>query len=239
MKSKWSFQILVEELINKNKNILILDTCCILDVIRAIKRNNLSTLESAINIINLYKNSQNDFIIVLPSLIPKEWSDNIDTVYTDTENYIKKCDDEHKKLRQSTRLIFQKELDEICFADYKLDIMLKNYSEKLLDIGLVIDDEIQSECYNNAGNRVIKCVPPAKLGKDSYKDCVIFEETLYLGKLLRAKGYERKIVFASSNTKEYCCLDRKIDKKISRDLEEYKIQMAFSLEHGLQESTAQ
>ncbi|MFR3727672.1 PIN domain-containing protein [Lacrimispora sp.] len=238
MNRKFSFQHLVKELIKKNKKVLVLDTCCILDVIRAIQRNKLSTIESAINIINLYKKEQNDFIIVLPSLILEEWSDNFESVYMESKKYIEKCDENYKLICQAIQLIFEKQINEVCFVSYKVDDFLKNISEKLLDIGLIVDDKDINECASNAGFRVRKGIAPAKKGKDSYKDCMIFEETLYLGKLLRDNGFENKIVFASSNTKEYC-LDRKLIETIRIDLEKYNIKIAFSLEHGLKESNTQ
>ena len=44
---------------------------------------------------------------------------------------------------------------------------------------------------------------PARKGKDSMKDCVVIETYLDVAARLRAAGLKSKIVFASSNTKDY------------------------------------
>jgi hypothetical protein len=45
---------LVKELVSINKNVLISDTCCILDIIRSVTRQNNNTLKSAVEILNTY-----------------------------------------------------------------------------------------------------------------------------------------------------------------------------------------
>lgn len=228
--NKFSASSLVEKLIAEDKNILILDTCCILDVIRCIQRENLPALEATIEIINLFDKKQNKFVIVLPSLINTEWFDNNVSVCSETKRYIKKCDTAHKNLIQSFKIVFSKQFSATCFSRYNFEKILLNFSEKILNLSFVL--ESIEECKINAINRVVHHISPAAQGKDSTKDCIIFEETLFLGNLLRNNGFTKKIVFASSNTKEYFH-DRKPIGTIKAELKKMDIKIVASLNHGL------
>lgn len=227
--NKLSATSLVEKLITVDKNILILDTCCVLDVIRCIQRENLSVLKATIEIINLFDKKQNNFVIVLPSLIDTEWSDNNVSVSSETKSFIEKCDTAHKNLVQSFEMVFPAQLNAICFSHYNFEKILSDFSEKLLNLSFSL--ESIEECKINAINRVVQHIPPAAQGKDSTKDCIIFEETLFLGNLLRNGGFTKKIVFASSNTKEYFH-NRKPINIIEVELKKVGIEIATSLNHG-------
>lgn len=228
--NKFSAPSLVKKLIAENKNILILDTCCILDVIRCIQRENLSILKATIEIINLFDKNQNKFVIVLPSLIDTEWSDNNESVCSETERYIEKCDTAYKKLIQSFKMVFSMQFNTICFSQYNFEKILLNFSERILNLSFGLEGI--EECKINAINRVVNHIPPATQGKDSTKDCMIFEETLFLGNLLRNSGFTKKIVFASSNTKEYFH-DRKPIDTIEAELKKVDIEIVNSLNYGL------
>jgi hypothetical protein len=228
--NKLSASSLVEKLIAEDKNILILDTCCVLDVIRCIQRENLPVLKATIEIINLFDKNQNKFVIVLPSLINTEWSDNNVLVCSETKCFIEKCDTAHKNLIQSFGMVFPIQVNAICCSHYNFEKILSDFSEKLLDLSFSL--ESIEECKINAINRVVQHIPPAAQGKDSTKDCIIFEETLYLGNLLRNSGFTKKIVFASSNTKEYFH-NRKPINTIEVELGKVGIEIATSLNHGL------
>lgn len=60
-----------------------------------------------------------------------------------------------------------------------------------------------ADALGRAFDRVNLNRPPAKRGKDSSKDCVIFETYLEIAADLRAAGLAAPMVFLSSNTKEY------------------------------------
>ena len=56
--------------------------------------------------------------------------------------------------------------------------------------------------------RVNTATPPATRGKESSKDCLVYETVLELASGLRSAGTQAPIVFLSSNTNEYL-LDRR------------------------------
>lgn len=79
---------LVERLIRDDKNVLILDTCCLLDVIRCLPKGKMDVFDSALNISNAIEGNALDFSIVLPSLVPQEWENNIEAVMLETKRFI-------------------------------------------------------------------------------------------------------------------------------------------------------
>lgn len=58
---------------------------------------------------------------------------------------------------------------------------------------------------------------PAKRGKDSSKDCLVYETLLELATALRAAGTTTPIVFLSSNTTEYFTEGSKLKAEIAAD----------------------
>ncbi|WP_164949140.1 hypothetical protein [Clostridium sp. FP2] len=108
-------------------------------------------------------------------------------------------------------------------------VNLFGFSEKLLKLDLQFDTI--EECKLNAINSIVQHIPPEAQGKDSTKECIIFEEALFISNLLRSSGFSKKIVFASSNTKKYY-KDRNPIPKIADELEKFKIEIATSLNEG-------
>lgn len=227
--NKFPVNSLVDKLIATDRNILILDTCCLLDIIRCIQREKPSILKSAIEIIDTFDKGTNKFEIVLPSLIETEWSDNCASVSAETKNHIEKCDKVLKNLTHSFEMIFPTALQSTYFSQYNLEMILSGFSEKLLNLSLCLEGI--EKCKSEAINRVVHHIPPAEKGKDSTKDCIIFEETLFLSSLLRNRGFLKRIVFTTSNTKEYY-KDDNIIPTIEDELKKISIEIATSLNQG-------
>ena len=224
-----SANYVVDKLLAKDQNVLILDTCCLLDIIRCIQRDNISVLESAVSMIEHYNAGSNRFEIILPSLIVDEWNDNVETVKRETGKFIENCDSEQKRLTKVANIFFKTHHRGFRAKGFDLDVKLSNLSSKFLDMGLCLEDI--KECNLRAVNRVRLSTPPAKKAKDSLKDCIIFEETLWISRSLREKGFQRKIVFSTSNITEYWEAKAVIP-NIQNELDEYGIEICKSLNHA-------
>ena len=217
-------------IIQAEKSVLILDTCCILDIIRCIQRESLNVLSAALCIIDDYRKNQNNYFIIIPSVVSLEWADHCQNVMLETETHIKRHDKFVRLFSDAKNYIMQLNEPSSPLCRFDLHTHLHNISKKILDLSLCIDEVEQ--CKLKAFNRVCKSIPPSEKGKESAKDCVIFEETLMLGEVLRTKGFIKKIVFASSNTKEYCEA-KNVKPQIKTDLDTHSIEIVFSLNHGL------
>ena len=223
---KKDVDILLEIILQRNLNILILDTCSLLDVLRCIPRGNTNDLKSALNIFDDWKKEQEKCLIVFPSLFEKEWNDNFETVKKEARKAIKIADN----TVECYNYIFQPEIEKSKFISCNLENKLFDLSNNIINSTGIIVKKID-ECVPRATDRVINSIPPAKKGKDSTKDCIIFEEVLFISSNLRTKGFNKKIVFVSSNTQEYY-ISASLITEIAKDLELYDIDMAKSLNHA-------
>jgi len=223
---KKDVDILLKIILQKNLSILILDTCSLLDVVRCIQRARISDLKSALNIFDDWKKTQEKCLIVFPSLFEKEWSDNIETVKKETRKAIETT----YNAVECYNYFFQPEIEKSKFISYSLENKLLDLSNDIINSTGIIVKKIE-ECVPRATDRVINSIPPAKKGKDSTKDCIIFEEVLFISNNLRNNGFDKKIVFVTSNTKEYY-INNSLIPEIDHDLKLYDIDIATSLNHA-------
>ena len=220
---------IIDAIISDDKNLLILDTCCLLDIIRCIQRNNFNILKSTRKIIEKFEEKKNDFFLLLPSLVKKEWDENFEIVKNDTKNFIIRHDENHLFLVKIIDLLLSESVMKLNLSEKSIENELFSLSEKIIENSFHL--KVIKECKEKAIERVICNIAPSEKGKDSTKDCIIFEEVLYISSLLRNKGYKQKIVFASSNVREYF-LGNSLKEKIKQDIEEYNIKIVKSLDHG-------
>jgi hypothetical protein len=219
-------------LISDNKNVLILDTCCLLDVVRVPIHNQIPILEAAIKIITDYNSGVLNYNIVIPSLVEKEWDDNIVTI---SDEVVKKVQETKKFftiMKDTTnKLGLSPEFTFINPEAYQIEQVLSRYSYTILDNAVSLQDTLP-EFMEKGWRRVVQNIPPSKKGKESTKDCTIFEEVLAIGDSLIQGGFTEKIIFASSNTKEYQENGKTIQ-SIKEELDLFNIKYASSLNHGL------
>jgi hypothetical protein len=81
-------------------------------------------------------------------------------------------------------------------------------------------------------DRVNLARTPARKGTQSMKDCVVVETYIDFARRARARGYARPIIFASSNTNDYCDL---VGNHLKSDLaaEFQALQIDFASNFGL------
>ena len=72
-------------------------------------------------------------------------------------------------------------------------------------------------------------IAPARRGKDSSKDCIVFETYLSCAGMLRTEGLAAPIVFLSSNTSEYLTDSKVLKVEIANDFAPLKIDYASNM----------
>ncbi len=81
--------------------------------------------------------------------------------------------------------------------------------------------------HTRASKRASLGLSPAKKGKESLNDCLIFEAYIELAGQLRSEGIQAQMVFISSNTKEYREPNKRILKAdIGEDLAKVSLEYA-------------
>lgn len=181
--------------------VLCVDTCTVLDVIRDITRDTVTLSDVSAGLALLAKaESSSDLIILMAEQVTLELAANIGGVEQDAMNGLTKFQSQAQRIHDvalaygATGAL---QIDHINDHVRRAKTVLVRWK----NIARVVphNDGVASRAFR----RVNEPRTPARLGKESMKDCVIVEAYIETASLLRAAGLTAPIVFASSNTKEY------------------------------------
>jgi hypothetical protein len=194
---------------------LCLDTCVYLDFLdRAFMgkqiTNEITRYET------LIKNSS--FCLVAPAIISDEYKRNVDNVTERKKIEIREIIKKWNGLEPVHRaidpllegLILNQGVGERAI-DY-----LKNKSQDLIDWAITIESDGNLEI--KAFARMVTTKLPGKRGKNSSGDCLICETILTLTAALRAGGFDKKVVFVSTNKDDFGDNSARMSGKLHPDL---------------------
>lgn len=183
--------------------VLFLDTCSILDVIRAPVRRLANCVADATRIAEFAASSPPRCTIVVGSFVPAEWHTHDQDVLRSLENHLAEMDESASDFHGlCAHLGIPVPFTRPGYIASGLAVRLHDLSRHLLQAATVLDRD--PEAKDRAFERVtVTKLRPCRRGSE-LKDCQIFEECLEVGRLLRAAGFTRRLVFCSSNTSDYC-----------------------------------
>ncbi|CAM5784031.1 PIN domain-containing protein [Rhizobacter fulvus] len=182
--------------------ILCVDTCTLLDVIRDITRESirLSDAQSGFHILNAAE-AGGKVIVVMAEQVSRELAANAKGVYDEAELHL-------KNFREQAQRIHDISVEFGAAGTLATGHLIGHVgrAQVVLNRWTAASQKVAqgTEVTDRAFNRVNAARTPARKGKDSIKDCVVIETYLETAQQLRAAGLTSKIVFASSNTKDYC-----------------------------------
>lgn len=210
-------------ILNENRSILIIDTCALLDIIRIPYRQRTPT--TAVSCLNSAKklselSSEGLLKIIIPPLVKREFEDNIESVKDELKRHINKISTSIEIL---VALFINDLISHQLFDVLKIDFskLLEQICDELFSIGLHIKEDQMLRI--KATERSINNIPPARKG--AVKDCIIYEHSLELASILRRKNFTKKIVFFTSNTKDYCDDSGNIKNKIYEEFSNFNIKL--------------
>lgn len=184
--------------------VVFIDTCVLLDLVRAPIRESLSaeTSNHARDMRARVATTHRTMWLITSETVQTEWNENIENIKAEVEQEISKLESKRRHFmsaaQAATNSLYQYGQSETAL---NLVSHLELSSRAMLDASLVIaPDDIH---LVRAMNRVKGYQPPAQRGKAEPKDCEIFELFLALCKASRSEGRTEKFVFVSSNTKDY------------------------------------
>lgn len=184
--------------------VLFLDTCTILDVLRAPCRETIAVEEisAAMALISLNGQPTPGVWLVTNETVHGEWTANLDTVKTELERESKKIERLRSRLVGAVDIVYGRTHEVGHRVEYlKLSEHLENLSRQLVSVSQKV--KIADSHSLNAMNRVRKYIAPACRGKQEAKDCEIFEAFLDVGRTLRIKGFADSICFVTANSDDY------------------------------------
>ena len=184
--------------------VLFLDTCTILDVLRAPCRESIAVEEisAAMALINMNVQQTPGVWLVTNETVHGEWTANLDTVKTELERESKKIERLRSRLVDAVDTVYGRTHEVGHRVEHlKLSEHLENLSRQLLSVSQKV--KIADSHSLNAMIRVRKYMAPAGRGKQEAKDCEIFEAFLDVGRALRTRGFADSICFVTANSDDY------------------------------------
>jgi hypothetical protein len=184
--------------------VVLLDTCALLDIVRASHREELSGegVEAALSLAERARQHPRGAWLVVAEVVDREWTDNWEHVVEEARRAIGQLERRMDKLRSVAKHVVP--LETIAALDLnRLQIHehLKTAAHALLKLANII--ELDPDAIMRARTRLTTGTPPAAKGKQEFKDCEIFEHYLALGRALQADGFQQDLFFVSSNTRDY------------------------------------
>jgi len=190
----------VTDILANPKPVILLDTCALLDIVRAPDREDiLPAVISAASTLS----SDNSKWLISSKTVSTEWNDNIDNVEIGVRNSLKNLHSRAIRYRDSVQHspLPEKWKYNNEILDHQVEKKLRAISSKLLSATLLIEDD--PECINRAYQRIINSIPPSSKGKSEMKDCSIIEHYIELGQKLKKGGFSKPIIFVSSNKNDF------------------------------------
>ncbi len=185
-----------------DRPVLFLDTCILLDIIRATYRClGIGYIQKALELHTLLTSNPPHCALIVASMVPTEWADNAPKVKDEVQSHLKKIQEQASHFHDAcASLGMALAFGRPFYPGVGLAEKLYDLSKALLDGSIRLDRD--SGCESRGVGRVVAKIPPSKQGGE-VKDCIIVEECLELARQLRANGFARKCVFCTSNMDDY------------------------------------
>lgn len=208
--------------------VLCVDTCTVLDVIRDITRETVALGNVSAGFALLAKAERgSDLIVLMAEQVTLELEANVAAVEQEAQSSLAKFQLQAQRIHDIAvaygaegAMQVHHLNGHVCRAKTVLD-RWKNVARFVPH-----NDGVSSRAFR----RVNEPRTPARLGKESMKDCVVVEAYIETAGQLRAAGLRAPIVFASSNTKEYYAPStRHLQNDIASDLSTVALEYAPNL----------
>ena len=177
--------------------VVFLDTCVLLDIIRAPLRNAASAVEAATELLIGTQHSPPSVHLVIGPPTPKEWSDHVDEVVTDCTTAVNSVN----AVSEAWSYLGMAGIPPLPAAAMLLPNRLRNLSQDLRNAAILLDKD--ADALSRAIDRVINVLRPMRKEGKGAKDAVILEHAIGLTRALRAAAFGQTCFFVSSNTNDF------------------------------------
>ncbi|MBA4318784.1 MAG: hypothetical protein C0412_10325 [Flavobacterium sp.] len=185
-----------------NSPVLLMDTCSLVDLIRAPFRSNikLSHIFGARKALEELRCQK--LCCVLTSTVENELNDHLKDTGIELERHVRKIEiDITKIIEVMENLDIRFDLNVQGLSQARIPEHLNALTNEFLKEAIILDRD--KECGERAHTRVERNQAPSKRGKSESKDCLIIEHYLKLVNELRNEGFAQKIVFLTSNYQDF------------------------------------
>ena len=177
--------------------VVFLDTCVLLDVVRAPGRNAAGDVEAATELLTGATRKPPTVYLVIACPTPTEWGTHIDEVFRECANAVQSVE----AVSASCTLVGLSALGPLPADLPTLPDLLKTLSKDLLDASILLDKD--GDALGRAIDRIINAVKPARKGGQGAKDAAILEHAVSLIDALLVGGFAGRRAFVSSDTGDF------------------------------------
>lgn len=188
---------IVTSVLGTTAPVVILDTCVLLDIVRAPLRKKAADVKVASLLLTSVRKNPKSVHLFVGSPTPKEWNEHINKVEDECEDAIETCENVgavcgHLGMTTPSPLPAGTGI---------LPASLRQLSSDLLTACVVMDH--QADAMDRAGHRIIDSRLPARKKGTGAKDSIIVEHAIELARQLRRAGFNEPCIFISSNTTDF------------------------------------
>lgn len=190
----------VERIVSANLPVLCVDTCSLLDIMRDPTRDDAKPAYhiAALKLIELA--TQNKILCLLAQQVDVEFQTHDQSIQDDANAKIEKLRKQIDRIDQLSAVYGSPGTTSLVHLDNHVQRARQELGRWLNSFHIVIPEP---DIPMKAFTRMNACLAPAARGKDSSKDCLVYETYLHVWKELRNAKLSTPLVFLSSNTKEY------------------------------------
>jgi hypothetical protein len=215
--------------------VLFLDTCSLVDPIRAPLRpaDLKGCIEAAQELLHLVSASPRRCTLVIASFVYSEWLTHAGPEADRLRQALLQIDQDAERFHHCCGLLgITPSFPRPGYSRLSLADRLYDLSLQLRDRSLRLDPD--QDCVLRAYRRATTYVPPSDHGGE-VKDSTILEECLEVSRRLKAAGFARKRMFCTSNTKDYCEKGSRLFANLAVDLGDVGMGFATSLPWAVNE----
>lgn len=181
--------------------VLCVDTCTLLDVIRDITRETVTTsnVNAGLALLSMAETGSG-LVVLMAEQVTLEIRSNVSSVEQEAQNALKKFLSQAQRVHDVATAFGASGVLQIHHLNGHVS-RARPVLDRWKKVAQIVP--LNDGVTSRALRRVNQPRTPARLGKESMKDCVIVEAYIEAASQFRLAGLKAPIVFASSNTKEY------------------------------------
>jgi hypothetical protein len=177
--------------------VLFLDSCILLDVVRAPRRNKASEVRVAQAFLDSVRRAPKTVHLLVGSPTRTEWNEHIDETVADCAGAVDGCN----AVASICGYMALSAVAPLPADVLGLPALLRQLSADLLSAAVSMRHN--AAALDRAVDRIISAKKPVKPGGKGAKDAVILEHAVEATTKLRAAGFAQTCVFVSSNTNDF------------------------------------
>lgn len=217
-------------IVNAGTPVLCVDTCAVLDLMRDPTRDSSrpAIRRAGVELIDIAE--RGGLILLMADQVGVELAAHIDAVQAETGKAVQRLKDQVAQVEAIAAAYGAQGPSHLGHLDDHAD-RARAVVDRWLQQAVLVTPT--AGLHAKAFTRVNGLRAPARQGKDSTKDCLVFETYLEAISSLRGAGCAAKVVFVSSNTSDYLGTASVMRPEITADLTPLNVAFAVSMEHAM------